>query len=55
MSNPNFWDKITAYVAKTKLNTAKEAEVLEEEVIETLVGDTTDDLIDDKKTGLYIR
>jgi len=33
-------------VAENKLNTAKEAEILQEEVVETLVEDTNDDLID---------
>jgi hypothetical protein len=49
MTKPNFWDKITAYVAENQLNTAKEAEILQKVVIETLVEDTTDDLIDDQK------
>jgi len=45
MSTPNLWDKITAYVAKNKLNTAKEVDNLRKEVIETLVGDASDDLV----------
>jgi hypothetical protein len=49
MTKPIFWDKITAYVAENKFNTAKEAEVLQKEVIETMVEDTTDDLIKDQK------
>jgi len=36
-------------VAENKLNTAKEAEILQEEVVETLVEDTNDDLIDDQR------
>ena len=42
-------DKLTAYVAKNRFNAAKEAEVLQKEVIETLVEDTIDDLVDDQK------
>ena len=49
MVKPNFWDKITAYVAETRLNTAKEAEILQEKVIETPTEDATDDLLDDQK------
>jgi hypothetical protein len=49
MIKPNFLDKITAYVAETQLNTAKEAEILQKEVIETTVEDATDDLINDQK------
>jgi len=49
MSKPNFWDKITAYVAENKLNTAKEAEILQKEVVETLIEDTNDDLTDDQR------
>lgn len=48
MSKPNFWDKITAYVAENKWNTAKKAEILQKEVDETLVEDTNDDLVDDQ-------
>jgi hypothetical protein len=44
MIKPSFWDKITAYLVETQLNTAKEAEVLQKEGIEI-----TDDLIDDQK------
>ena len=36
-------------MAENKFNTAKEAEVLQKEVIETLLEDTTYDLIDDQK------
>jgi hypothetical protein len=39
MSKPNFWDKITTYVAENKFNTAKEAEISQKEVIEILVED----------------
>jgi len=49
MSKPNFWDAITAYVSENKLNTAKEAEILQKEVVESLVEDTNDDLIDDQR------
>jgi hypothetical protein len=49
MIKPNFWDKITAYVAKTQLNTAREAKMLQEEVTETLVEDSAKDLVDDHK------
>ena len=49
MTAPNMWDKITAYVAENRFNTAKEAEVLQKEVIETLAEDTIDDLVDDQK------
>jgi len=35
MSKPNVWDKIMAYVAENKLNAAKEAKILQKEVIET--------------------
>ena len=49
MSKPNFWDKITAYVAENKLNTAQEAEILQKEVVETLVEDTNDDLTDNQR------
>jgi uncharacterized protein (DUF2461 family) len=49
MIKPNFWDKIMAYVAETQLHTAKEAELLQKEVIETTVEDATDDLINDQK------
>ena len=49
MSKPNFWDKITAYVAENKLNTAQEAEILQKEVVETLIEDTNDDLTDDQR------
>ena len=36
-------------MAENKINTAKEAEVQQKEVIETLVEDTIDDLVDDQK------
>ena len=36
-------------MAENKLNTAKEAEILQEEVVETLVEDTKDDLVDDQR------
>jgi len=49
MTEPNIWDKITAYVAGNRFNAAKEAEVLQKEVIETLVEDTVDDLADDQR------
>jgi len=49
MTLPNIWDKITAYVAENRFNAAKEAEVLEKEVIETLAEDIIDDLVDDQK------
>jgi hypothetical protein len=49
MTMPNFWDKITAYLAENQLNTAKTAEVLQKEVTETLVEDSTKDLVDDQK------
>jgi len=48
MTAPNMWDKITAYVAENRFNTAKEAEVLQKEVIETLAEDTIDDLVEDQ-------
>jgi len=43
------WDKLTAYVAENRFNAAKEVEVLQKEVIETLAEDTIDDLVDDQK------
>jgi len=49
MTEPNVWDKITAYVAKNGFNTTKEAEIMQKEVIETLVEDTIEDLVDDQK------
>jgi len=49
MSKPNFWDKITAYMAENKLNTAKEAKILQKEVVETLIEDNNDDLTDDQR------
>ena len=49
MSKPNFWDKITAYVAENKLNIAKEAELLQNEVVETSVENTSDDLVEDQR------
>ncbi len=49
MVEPNFWDKITTYVAENKLYTTKEAELIQREVVETLMEDTNDDLIDDQK------
>jgi len=49
MSKPNFWDKITAYVAENKSNMAKEAETLQKEVVETLLEDANDDLVDDQR------
>jgi len=48
MTEPNIWVKITAYVAENRFNAAKEAEVLQREVIETLAEDTIDDLVDVK-------
>jgi len=38
-----------AFVAKNKLNTTKEAEILQKAVVETLVEDANDDLIDDRR------
>lgn len=49
MVKPNFWDKITAYVAETHAKTAKEVEISQSEMIETPVEDITDDLLDDQK------
>ena len=49
MTEPNIWGKITAYVAENRFNAAKEAEVLQKEVIKTLAEDTVDDLVDDQK------
>ena len=49
MTEPNVWDKITSYVAENGFNTAKEAKILQKEVIEILVEDTIEDLIDDQK------
>jgi len=49
MVEPNFWDKITAYVAENNMNAAKEAEAVQNEVIKTVVKDTGDDLMDDQK------
>jgi hypothetical protein len=49
MVKPNFWDKITAYVAETQAKTAREAEISQTEMIETPVEDVTDDLLDDQK------
>jgi len=49
MVEPNFWDKITAYVAENNLNTARETEAAQKEVVEALIEDTNDDLVDDQK------
>jgi len=49
MVEPNFWDKITAYMAENNVNVAKEAKVAQKEVAKTLIEDTNDDLIDDQK------
>ena len=49
MSTPNFWDKITAYVAENKVHTAREAENLLGMVVETLAGDANDDVIYDQR------
>jgi len=49
MTEPNIWDKISAYVAENRFNMAKEAEVLQKQVIETITKDTIDDLVDDQK------
>jgi len=49
MTEPNIWDKIMAYVAENRFNAAKEAEVLQKEVIGTLAEDIIDDLVDDQK------
>jgi len=49
MSKPNIWDKITAFVAKNKLNTTKEAKILQKAAVETLVEDANDDLVDDRR------
>lgn len=47
MTMPNFWDKITAYVAENKANTANKAEVSQKEVIETVAEDPIDDFVYD--------
>ena len=49
MSEPNIWDKITAYVDENRFNAAKEAEILQKEEIKTLVEDIDDDFVDDQK------
>jgi len=49
MSKPNVCDKITAYVVENKLNAVIEAEIMQKEVIETLVEDTKDDLFDGQR------
>jgi len=49
MSEPNIWNKITAYMAENRFNPAKEAEIMQTEEIETLVEDTGDDFVDDQK------
>ena len=49
MTEPNVWDKIMAYVAENGFDTAKEAEILQKGMIETLVEDTIEDLVDDQK------
>jgi len=49
MSKPNVWDKITAYVAKNKFQAAKEAEILQKEVIKNVVEDTKDDFVDGQR------
>jgi len=36
MSDPNIWDKITAYVAETKEKAALEAEIEQEEYIKSI-------------------
>jgi len=49
MSIPSFWDEITAYVAENKEHTAREAENPPGMVIETLAGDSNDDVIYDQR------
>jgi len=49
MVEPNFWDKITAFVAENNINMAKEAEAVQNEVAKTAMEDTSDDLVDDQK------
>jgi len=46
MVEPNFWDKITAYVAENNMNAA---EAVQNEVAKTVMEDTNDDLGDDQK------
>jgi len=49
MVEPNFWDKITAYVAENNIKTTNEAEVMHKEVVETLAESAMDDPVDEQK------
>ncbi|KEH17079.1 hypothetical protein MTR_0046s0090 [Medicago truncatula] len=49
MTEPNIWEKITAYLAENKFKAAKEAENLQQEVIEKLTEESADDIIEDQR------
>jgi len=45
MSEPNIWDKITAYMAENQSNKAKEAEILQKDENRTLMEERDDDCV----------
>jgi len=49
MSEPNIWDKITAYMAENQSNTAREAESLQKDENRTIIWERDDDFIEDQK------
>jgi len=49
MTEPNIWDKITAYMAENKSNAAKEVEILQKDENEILVKERDDDFVEDQK------
>ena len=49
MSEPNIWDKITAYMAENQSKTAREAEILQKDESRTLIEERDDDFVQDKK------
>jgi len=49
MSEPNVWDKITAYVAENKQKAALEAEIQQKEAVEKDIDNLSHDLVEDQR------
>ncbi|XP_039683800.1 uncharacterized protein [Medicago truncatula] len=49
MTEPNIWEKITAYLAENKLQTAKEGDDWQQEVMEKPIEESTDEVIEDQR------